>query len=438
MIQANSVGPEDISQELARILNRDCHCISIDADILRHELERDIENRDLYRSIIETRPHLFSASAVFVSRADVERMAAVIRAVESVIALPAYSEMVLSCAPAIARVDHGPRGVFLGYDFHLGPEGPQLIEINTNAGGALLNTLLARAQRACCNKVRHLAVGPIELGSLEQSLFDMFMAEWRLQRGERHLATVAIVDDDPAQQYLYPEFVLFQQLFRQRGLACVIADPRELSFRDGALWHHALRIDLVYNRLTDFALDQPAHAPLRAAYIDGAVVLTPHPRAHALYADKRNLAALTDADRLSAWGVTERVRSILQAGIPETTLIQPNHAERLWANRRRLFFKPASGYGSKAAYRGDKLTKRAWSDILSGQYVAQETVPPSERRLRIAGEEISLKLDMRNYVYGGAVQLLSARLYRGQTTNFRTPGGGFAPVFYPDPSEPEA
>jgi hypothetical protein len=27
------------------------------------------------------------------------------------------------------------------------------------------------------------------------------------------------------------------------------------------------------------------------------------------------------------------------------------------------------------------------------------------------------------------VLLAAARLYRGQTTNFRTPGGGFAPVF---------
>jgi hypothetical protein len=36
---------------------------------------------------------------------------------------------------------------------------------------------------------------------------------------------------------------------------------------------------------------------------------------------------------------------------------------------------------------------------------------------------------MRCFVYRGSVQLISARLYQGQTTNFRTPGGGFAPVF---------
>ncbi|UUZ49727.1 hypothetical protein LP420_05925 [Massilia sp. B-10] len=39
-----------------------------------------------------------------------------------------------------------------------------------------------------------------------------------------------------------------------------------------------------------------------------------------------------------------------------------------------------------------------------------------------------LKFDLRAYTYGGRVQLLAARIYQGQTTNFRTPGGGFAPV----------
>ncbi|HCE08379.1 MAG TPA: hypothetical protein DEQ40_07215, partial [Oxalobacteraceae bacterium] len=40
-----------------------------------------------------------------------------------------------------------------------------------------------------------------------------------------------------------------------------------------------------------------------------------------------------------------------------------------------------------------------------------------------------LKFDVRNYTYDGAVQWVAARLYQGQTTNFRTPGGGFAPVY---------
>lgn len=32
------------------------------------------------------------------------------------------------------------------------------------------------------------------------------------------------------------------------------------------------------------------------------------------------------------------------------------------------------------------------------------------------------------YTYGGRILLAATRLYQGQTTNFRTPGGGFSPV----------
>ncbi len=40
-----------------------------------------------------------------------------------------------------------------------------------------------------------------------------------------------------------------------------------------------------------------------------------------------------------------------------------------------------------------------------------------------------MKFDLRAYAYAGQVLWVAARLYQGQTTNFRTPGGGFAPVY---------
>jgi hypothetical protein len=196
------------------------------------------------------------------------------------------------------------------------------------------------------------------------------------------LGTVAIVDEAPRTQYLYPEFVLFQRLFEQAGIRAVICDPGELAFRDGALWHDGLRIDLVYNRLTDFALEAPANAALRAAWLADAAALTPHPRAHALYADKRNLVALCDDSLLASWGVDAETRVILAAKIPRTELVLPHKADDLWARRKALFFKPAAGYGSKAAYRGDKITRRVFEEVLAGNYIAQALVPPSSRTLK--------------------------------------------------------
>lgn len=40
-----------------------------------------------------------------------------------------------------------------------------------------------------------------------------------------------------------------------------------------------------------------------------------------------------------------------------------------------------------------------------------------------------LKFDLRTYTYDGSVPWVAARLYQGQTTKFRTPGGGYAPVY---------
>jgi hypothetical protein len=406
-------------------LNSDCFCISLDREALRRTLEADPAAHGLHQLIEERCPHLFATLPVFVSREHVDAMAGIIRAVEEVVALPAYREAALAWAPPIARHDSGAAGAFIGYDFHLGADGPRLIEVNTNAGGALLNAILARAQRACCKEIEALVSGPVPTKDLEHTLFDMFAAEWRRSGRARLPKRVAIVDDAPEQQFMYPEFLLFAQLFRRFGVEAEVRAPEQLVFEDGVLRDAQGPVDLVYNRLTDFAFEAAEHAPLRAAYLTDAAVITPHPRAHALYADKRNLSLLTDADRLRSWGVRESVIAELQRGIPRTQIVAASDWERLWAERRRLFFKPAAGHGSRAAYRGEKLTRRVWGEILDGNYVAQELVPPSERKI---GPETTLKVDVRNYVYEGNVQLLAARLYQGQTTNMRTAGGGFAPV----------
>jgi len=414
---------------VAEQLNRSCHCIAVDPDRLRARLESGPDTAGVYASILKDQPHLFSSSPVFLARAQLEQMQAVISAVETVVRTSEFREHALGNAPEIARRDHGPYGVFLGYDFHLGRQGPQLIEINTNAGGALLNAALAGAQQACCVEVSAVLSGGVEPAKLRNDLVEMFRSEWRLQFGDRPLKTIAIVDEAPKSQFLYPEFLLFRELFRGAGLAAEIIDVKDLRFEAGQLWAGDRAIDLVYNRHTDFYFETGATRALRDAYEAGVVVVTPHPRAYALYADKRLLTVLSDTERLRTWGVGEATLSVLGAGIPAARLVDPARADEWWKERKGYFFKPATGYGSKAAYRGDKLTRATWEQILARPYIAQRIVTPSERTIRVDDVEVPLKLDLRNYVYDGHVQLVAARLYRGQTTNFRTMGGGFAPVF---------
>lgn len=411
-------------------LNRECFCLSLDQAALARALDSELGQPGLSEMVRQRCPYLFAAQPVFVSATQLQRMAQVVQAVESVVALPAYREQVLAAAPAIARLGtSGPRGAFFGYDFHLDQGHLGLIEINTNAGGAMLNAVLARAQQACCAGMGALVPTLVDVAAFEQRIVDMFRNEWHLAGRTRPLVSIAIVDETPEQQYLYPEFLLFQQLFERHGLHAVIADPAALEWHDGLLWHGDLTIDLVYNRLTDFYLEQTGSAALREAYLQQGVVLTPHPQAHALYADKRQLALFSNAARLQALGVAPSIQQVLLEYVPRTEVVDAADAQRLWDARRGLFFKPVAGFGSRATYRGDKLTRRVWQDILAGDYVAQAIIAPGQRMPEEHDAAKILKFDLRAYVYDGAVQWVAARLYQGQTTNFRTPGGGFAPVY---------
>ncbi|TAL91473.1 MAG: hypothetical protein EPN69_10255 [Rhodanobacter sp.] len=415
----------DVRSSTASIedMNRQCFCVSVDLDAVHVELQKILQPYGQVTDLRQSHPHLFASLPVYVSRGHLERIREVVVAIEEVVKSPAYQSAVMAWAPQIARFDPGSPGGLLGIDFHLSPEGPKLIEINTNPGGALLNTLLSQAQKVCAPD---RMVPPTDPVQAEQQIFATLLAEWESQRGHLPLASVAIVDETPRQQYLHPEFLLYCELLRKHGVRADIRAPEDVVIAGGRVFFAGESVDMVYNRMTDFALQQPMNAALREAYLERQIVLSPHPRAHALYADKRNLSLIGDRSFLQSLGISQTAVNALSTAVPTTTLLTPENHEAMWVERRKLFFKPAAGFGSKASYRGDKLTRRIWSEILRGTYVAQQIVPPSERS--VAGQDEPLKIDIRTFAYGGDILLYAARIYRGQTTNFRTFGGGFAPV----------
>ena len=361
-----------------------------------------------------------AATDVTIGALDAWRMDEVIAAVHKVVATPAYQATVLAQAvPIVRNQPQRVKGLFTGFDFHLTPAGPKLIEINTNAGGAFYGALVDQAGWNNGN------ADASPLGTWAQTFVRQFRNEWQLA-GQGRLRSVAIVDDNPEDQFLKVEFELAEMMLRDAGIAATIADPRELTFRNGRLWHGNLAIDLVYNRLTSFTLDRAEDAAIRDALLAGAVVMSPDPRTHALLACKRNLALLGNGDFLRDTGIDDATRGTLLEAIPLTTALTPANAAEFWNTRERYYFKPTNGFGSRAVYDGAKLTAATWAQITArADYVAQARVEAP--RIAVPGHE-PMRYDIRTFAYGAAPFMRLARVYRGQTTNFRTPGGGFAAV----------
>lgn len=362
-----------------------------------------------------------AATEIVLSKSDAAFMDETIASVHRAVATPLFQETVLARAPEIARVaPQRVNGLFSGFDFHLTAAGPRLIEINTNAGGAFYGALIEE---------QRWRTGDAEaqpLGHWAQLFVRHVRAEWALVGRTAPLRTVAIVDDAPAEQFLRLEFQLAARFLREAGIDAFVADPREFAYRDGRLWRGGEPIDFIYNRLTSFALERETDKALREALQDGAVVVSPDPRTHALLACKRNLALLGDDAFLREAGVDPAAHGVLLRAIPRTEELTPASAGRLWDDRAEHYFKPMSGFGSRAVYDGAKLTAKTWRELLAhGGYVAQQRIDAP--RTPVTGSP-DMRFDVRTFAYGTQPFMRLARVYRGQTTNFRTPGGGFAPV----------
>lgn len=355
----------------------------------------------------------------------IEQMQNLITAVEKVITISNEKNNNSSNSSNI-RNDN-LKGIFMGYDFHLQNNNenknknitPKLIEINTNAGGAFLNLCLLNAIYK--NDKNNVA------DKLANEFVAMFKNEFAIfSNNQKNLQTIAIVDENPSEQFLYPEFEICQKILAKNNIQTIISSPENLSIQNNNLYYNnSIKIDFVYNRLTDFYLRSNAkNNALLTAYQNDFAAISPNPKIYDLYANKNNLINLSNADFLDNLNIDNQSKNILLKYIPKILKVKDNDTEYLWKQRKNLFFKTAEGYGSKAVYRGDKLTKKVFAEIIeSDAYLAQEIIPPSEHLLK--NINAVMKADFRCYCYNGKIQLVAARLYQGQTTNFRTENGGF-------------
>ena len=363
------------------------------------------------RTIIALRPEHFAA---------IRRTVALL---DSVAHSPAYRAEVDAGADALVRFEPGNRGVFMGYDFHLTGDGPRLIEINTNAGGALLNGLhtasLCDPQKLSC-----LCADLLPVETVQARIVRQFVSEHRAVRGPlAELRSVVIADERPREQFLFPEFELLVELFAQAGIRAEIRDTADVARPGEAL------PDLVYLRDTDFTLASPRTSRLRAAYLAGDVVVTPAPREHHLLANKRRLALFSSREALTRLGVLASDADFLTSIVPETRTLAELGLERAWAERKGWVFKPCAAYGSKSVYRGDKVSRRKLEEIAAAPgFLAQRRVEPGEIDVETLDGPRTMKFDVRAYAYRDEVLLLGARVYQGQVTNLRSPGGGFSAI----------
>jgi len=347
-------------------------------------------------------------------RSALKQMIHVVRDLQSLCENPTYASDHLNLPPN-AKINSDHYSVLMGYDFHITADGiAKLIEVNTNAGG------LWFADRSYHPSTFQFS------DKLAQHLLNTFLADYQLfQRDETATPQlIAIIDQKPLEQFLYPEMQVFAQLFKQAGIECSIIDPSEIEEKNSRLYYKDKAIDLIYNRHCDFYFHSSEMALIAKAWQAQSVCITPNPKIYGLLADKQRMADWCKADFLESLLPPESAQR-LRTALPKTHLLSELNQDDFWGQRKQWVFKPLNGYASRGVYVGDKLTKSKFNSFIPEETLVQERIKPS---ITLSPDGEKFKTDFRLFTYRKQILAVSARLYQGQVTNLRTINGGFSRV----------
>jgi uncharacterized circularly permuted ATP-grasp superfamily protein len=251
------------------------------------------------------------------------------------------------------------------------------------------------------------------------SVLHALVDAYRQWSGGHEAPRVAILDwrEVPS----YSEFVLFAEYFKSQGLECIIADPREVEYRDGRLVSTAsadFHITLIYKRvliselIERGGLDQPVVRAVR----DGAVCMVNPFRCKILH-KKASLAVLSDERNSDLFTAEER--EAIDAHIPWTCRIEHRYARYndqeidlipyIVEHRENLVLKPNDEYGGKGIVLGWQTDAADWEQAirtaLSEPYIVQERVAiPSEPYPSLVNGRLELTdrmLDTNPFVFYG-------------------------------------
>lgn len=348
-------------------------------------------------------------------RHDLRVMIRLVRLLHKLSENRTYQSLLQEQLPITAQINNNHHAVMMGYDFHLSPTGPKLIEVNTNAGGLWLAYL--------CYQPNAGAFTP-RLGNKLLETFISDYASFR-QNSAARPELIVILDEQPETQFLYPEMQVFAQLFRQAGIETAIAAPEDVTTKNAGIYLGNKRIDLIYNRHCDFYLETASMSLVRDAWLNAQVCLSPNPRAYGLLADKRRMIIWSNPELLAELGLNQQEITLLGKTIPQTLPLAAISHTETWNTRKQWVFKPDTGYGSRGVYVGDKLTKSKLAELDPDNTLIQQRISPSLTQI---STDLAFKTDFRLFVYRNQILAISARLYQGQVTNLRTENGGFAKI----------
>ncbi len=193
---------------------------------------------------------------------------------------------------------------------------------------------------------------------------------------------VAIVDfKESGTSY---EFLEFKKAYENAGYNCIIADPRDLVYRDGNLYFEDYRIDLVYRRIVTFELIEKKDEieEFLKAYRENAMCVIGTIRSQLMH-NKIFFEILHDKETLDF--LSDEEREFVERHVPYTGKFEGSKEtfDKVLLGKDKYVLKPYDKNASQGVFVGKDLNDREWEnrlrEVFNEDYIYQEFIEPFKR-----------------------------------------------------------
>ena len=339
--------------------------------------------------------------------------------------------------------DPGPPDVVLSrLDAFVTPEGPRFIEVNSDApAGFGYSDRMARLFEELPVFRGFAGRLPVSYRPSTEALIRAVVSQWRGTSGSPRIAIV-----DWAEVQTLPDQEILRDAFLARGLACVLADPREMDLSGGRLHAAGAPVDLVYERavLSELVAREDEVRAYLAAYEQGLCPFVNSFRCR-LTEDKAFFAILTD--EAFAPLLSEDERALLARVLPWTRRVTERRTWKgdrevdllpfILAGRKELVLKPAHDHGGRSVLLGSETEAGEWEAAaraaLDSPWVVQERVRIPEEPFPLVDERgeltvVPFKVNVNPFYVAGEEAGAVTRASRSSVINVSA-GGGSVPTF---------
>lgn len=188
------------------------------------------------------------------------------------------------------------------------------------------------------------------------------------------------------------EFEKFKESFIDKGYNCIIVDPRDLDYREGALYHKDYRIDLVYRRIVTFELIDKVNeiGDFLDAYKDRAFCCIGSIRSQVIH-NKIFFQVIHEKESLDL--LNEEERAFVKNHIPHTGVFggKEETFNHILHHKDGYIMKPMDLNASYGVYVGRDFSQEKWEEKLKESwekdYLYQEFIEPYRRDFLVLEDE---------------------------------------------------